>query len=293
MSSKKKTVAKAETFSKEKSQQTLKAASGITIETAAKKVTEAQLSIGKTLSDVTNQLQTQLQELDTVTQAVQLKQGELETIYSKEQVLKSLDELNVEFEQHKQNIEDQKLALDRERQQEEADFNFNLEQTRKNEQTQYEEQRRLVKNQHRDEDELRNKAFLAREEELKKHENELIDLRKKVEGFPAELDAAVKKDVAIATNSVKREYEHQLQLLKKDYETAQTVNNNTVAGLNARLAANDKVITELTAQLTAAQSKVAEIAKEALTSASSTKTLSEFQNMLATQGPNGQSARKA
>lgn len=292
MSSKKKTVAKSETFSKEKSQQTLKAASGITIETAAKKVTEAQLSIGKTLSDVTNQLQTQLQELDTVTQAVQLKQGELETIYTKEQVLKNLDELNVEFEQHKQSIEDQKLAIDRERQQEQADFQFNLEQSRKSEQTQYEEQRRLVKNQHRDEDELRNKAFLAREEELKKHETELIELRAKVTAFPEELKKETEKQVAIATNSVKREYEHKLQLMQKDFETANTVHNNTVAGLNARLAANDKVISDLTARLASSEEKVSAIATKALEAASATKSLADVQNLIQTQN-NGQSARKA
>ena len=292
MSSKKKTVAKAETFNKEKASQTLKAASGITIETAAKKVTEAQLSIGKTLSDVTNTLQNQLQELDTVTQAVQLKQGELETIYSKEQVLKNLDELNVEFEAHKQAIEDQKDSLDRERQQEMADFQFNLDQTRRNEQAQFEENRRLVKNQQRDEDEARNKAFLAREEELKKQESELIDLRAKAVAFPEELKKETDKQVAIATNSVKREYEHKLQLMQKDFETANTVHNNTVAGLNARLAANDKVIGELTARLASSEEKVSTIATKALEAASATKSLADVQNLIQTQN-NGQSARKA
>lgn len=292
-STKKKAVAKSERFTETQNQETLKKASTKTIESVVDAVTKAQVAISNKLSEVNAQLQTQLAELNTVSQAVEVKNAELETIYSKEQVLKNIDELTVEFQQHQQNIEDQKLALSREREQEEADFQFQREQLRKTEQVQYEEERRLLKNAHRDEDEARNKAFQLREETLKKQEQEVVDLRAKVAAFPAELDAAVKKAEAIVGNSVKRDYEHKLALLQKDFDTANTVHNNTVANLNTRLAANDKVITELTAQLTAAQAKVADIAKEALTSASSTKTLSEFQNMLASQAPNGQSARKA
>lgn len=293
MSSKnKKTVAKSETFTQAKSQETLNKASGVTIETAAKKVTEAQLAIGKTLSDVTNQLQQQLGELSTVTQAVELKKAELETIYGKESVLKSIDELNVEFEDHKQNIETQKEKMFLERTREESEFEFTRDQARKNEQVQYEEDRRILKNKHRDEDEERNKNFQFRTEEMLKKENEFIELKKQVEAFPAKLDSEVKKEVAIATNSVKREYEHKLELLSKDISTHRTVSDSTIASLNARLSTQDKVIAELTAQLSAAQSKVAEIAKEALTAASSTKSLADVQQLIQTQA-NGASARKA
>lgn len=291
MTSKKKPVAKTETFNKEKSQQTLKAAGGITIETAAKKVTEAQLSIGKTLSDVTNQLQTQLQELDTVTQAVGIKQSELETIFGKEQVLKNLDELNVEFEAHKVSIEDQKMALDRERQQEEADFQFNLAQTRKNDQLKFEEESRVRKAYERDQTEALQKGWALREETLKNQENEIVELRAKVAAFPAELDAAVKKAEAIVGNTVKRDYEHKLQLLQKDFDTAKTVSDNTVRGYQERLAANDKVIAELTLRLAGAEERVTTIATKALEAASSTKSLADVQNLIQTQN-NGSAARK-
>lgn len=288
----KKAVAKSETFTQAKGQETLKQAAGVTIESAAKKVTEAQLAIGKTLSDVTNQLQQQLSELSTVTQAVELKKAELETIYGKEQVLKNIDDLNVEFEEYKQNIVTQKEKLFLERTREESEFEFTREQARKNEQVQYEEERRLLKNKHRDEDEERNKNFQLRNEEMLKKENEFIELKKQVDAFPAKLDSEVKKEVAIATNSVKREYEHKLELLSKDLATNQSIFQNQLTGANGRLESQAKVIAELTAQLTGAQSKVAEIAKEALTAASSTKSLADVQQLIQTQA-NGASARKA
>lgn len=54
MATPKKTVqTKSDVANKEKNEATLKTAANLTIDAAAKKVTEAQLSIGKTLSDVT------------------------------------------------------------------------------------------------------------------------------------------------------------------------------------------------------------------------------------------------
>lgn len=292
MSTKKKAVAKAETYNEEKVQATVKKVGQWTPQSVAQKVTDATVSVNKTFSEVSSQLQGVLTEYEDANLALQAKKDELETIFSKEQVLKSIDELNVDFEAQKQAIETQKQDTERERAQEEADFQFHLAQERKNEQVKYEEEIRLKKAAQRDEDENRNKAFLAREEELKKRENELIDLRAQVAAFPAKLDAEVKKEVAIVGNSVKRDYEHKLSLLQKDFDTSKLVADNTIQGYNARLAANDKVITELTTQLTTAQNKVSEIAKEALQSASNTKSLADVKDFMQNQN-NGQPARKA
>lgn len=292
MSSKKKTVAKSETYTEAKNKEALQKASSVTIEAAAKKVTEAQLAIGKTLSDVTNQLQTQLSELDTVSQAVLVKQSELETIYGKEKVLKSIDDLELEREQHKRDLDDEKQNLERQRQQEMADYQFNLEQSRKAADATFEDADRIRKNHQRDEDETREKAFQAREEILKKQEAEIADLRAKAAAFPDEMKKEVDKQVAIVSNSIKKDFTHQLEMARKDFETSQIVSRNTIQSLNDRLANSDKIITELTAQLNSAQAKVSEIAKEALQAASNTKSLADVQAVLQTQS-NGASQRKA
>lgn len=291
MSSKKKPVAKSTQFTETQNQETLKKASSKTIESAVAAVTHAQVTISNKLADVTAQLQGQLNELNTVSIAVEVKKGELEAVFGKETVLKNIDELEVDYSARKQDIETEEQETQRQRAQEEADFQFHLQQTRKDAQVQYEESLRTKRNLQRDEDESRNKAFLAREELIKKQETEFAELKAKVAAFPAELDAAVKKEVAIVGSSIKREYEHTLALTRKDAETATTVANNTIASLNARLANNDKVIGELTAQVAAAQTKVAEIAKDALTAASSTKSLADVQSLIQTQA-NGQGARK-
>ena len=291
MTFKKKTVAKAETFSNEKSQETVKKVGQWTPQSVAQKVTDATVNINKTFADVNAQLQGVLKDFEEANHALETKKGELETIFSKEQVLKSIDDLNVDFETLKQTIETEKQNDAREREQAEADFQFNLAQTRKTEQVQYDEHIRTKKNIQRDEDENRHKAFLAREDELKKRENELIELRTKVAAFPAELDAATKKAEAIVGNAVKRDYEHKLSLLQKDFDTAKLVADNTIQGYNARLAANDKVITDLTLQLNDAYKKIENISNKAVESAAATKSLADLQSMVQTQS-NGQTTRK-
>lgn len=304
MATPKKTVqTKSDVANKEKNEATLKTAANLTIDAAAKKVTEAQLSIGKTLSDVTSKLQEQLQELTTVSQAVELKKAELANIYGTEQVLKNIDELKADFENQKATIdlafeayqqesEARQTSLELERTKEEEQFNFELQQSRRAEQLAHAENLRVAAAAERDRREQIERGFKERDENLKKFENELIVLRTQVQGFPAEIDAAVKKADAIATNSVKREYEHKLSLLQKDFETSQLVANNTIKSLNDRLAAQDTVIGQLQNRLTDADKRVSEIATKALDAASSTKSLADVQNLIQTQN-NGQSARKA
>lgn len=304
MATPKKTVqTKSDVANKEKNEATLKTAANLTIDAAAKKVTEAQLSIGKTLSDVTSKLQEQLQELTTVSQAVELKKAELSNIYGTEQVLKNIDELKADFENQKaaidlafaayqQESEAKQASLELERNKDQEQFDYELEQSRRSERLAHEESLRVAAAQERDRREQIERGFKEREENLKKAENELIVLRTQVQGFPAEIDAAVKKAEAIASNSIKREYEHKLSLLQKDFETSQLVANNTIKGLNDRLASQDNVIGQLQSRLSDADKRVTDIATKALEAASSTKSLADVQNLIQTQN-NGTSARKA
>ncbi len=292
MSTKKKAVAKAETYTQEKVQETVKKVGQWTPQSVAQKVTDATISVNKTFSEVSSQLQGVLTEYEDANLALQAKKDELEAIFGKEQVLKNIDELNVDFEAQKQAIETQRQNDERTRAQEEADFQFNLAQSRKDDEVKYQEELRLKKASQRDEDEGRHKAFLAREEELKKRENELVELRAKVATFPDELNKEAGKQRGIAEAGIKRDYEHKLSLLQKDFDTSKLVADNTIQGYNARLAANDKVIGELTTQLNDAYKKIENISNKAVESAAATKSLADLQSMVQTQS-NGQTARKA
>ncbi len=298
-SKKKAAVTKAETATTAQVVETVKKVGQLTIEGASKKVTEASLSIGKVLAEATAQLQAQLQEFEQVSLALEAKKKELEGVYGTEQLLKEIGELEADFEnkkiqleqdfelfQNQQSAERSKIEL--ERQQEEADFKFNLDEKRREEQLKFDEAQRTKSNELRDQEELRKKNWTEREENLAKAEKELTELRTKAEGFSAQVEAAVKKAESILGNVLKKDFEHKLELAQKDADTAKLVSENTIKSLEARLANLDKVNTELTVQVTTAQAKVAEIAKDALTAASSTKSLADVQQLIQTQANGGQ-----
>lgn len=298
----KKTASKAATYNEEQIQSTVKKVGQWTPQSVAQKVSTATIDVNKAFADVNAQLQGVLKEYDDANIAVQAKKDELENIFSKENVLKNIDLLHTEHSNIKTNLEqemtlfqanleNEKEQAEIQRQQDEAKYNFDLSQKRAGEEEAYQADVRTKKNLQRDADEARERGFKEREEKIFKQETEFNDLKTQVAAFPAKLDSETKKEVAIATNSVKRDYEHKLQLLQKDFDTAAVVAKNTEAGLQARLANNDNIITQLTTQLTAAQNKVSEIAKEALQSASNTKSLADVKDFMQNQN-NGQSKSK-
>jgi predicted nucleic acid-binding Zn-ribbon protein len=143
---------------------------------------------------------------------------------------------------------------------------------------------RVIRNQERDRSEALSKSWAARDEELKKNEALFADLQKQVAEFPAKLKTETEKAASIAGNSVKRDYEHQFELLKKDSEVAAKMSANTIESLQTTIANQNSVITTLQAKLTDAEKKVETIATKALDAASGRQTLAELQSLRSDNG---------
>lgn len=290
MSSKKKVESKAESFNKEKSEQTLKAASSLTVENAVKKLTEVNLNIGKTLSDVGQQISQQVNEFQTISHAVQLKKEELENLHDKDLVLKEIEELQ-SLKATAQEDHDNKVAEleeDLKRQTDQREYDFSIQTRQKNDELGEEIRVKKLEERNRQDELARN--WKAREDELKAKETEFVSYKTQVEGFPAKLSSEVKREVAIAENSIKREYEHRIQLLEKDKATSAQIALAEITNLK-------DINTKLATQLAAAELRIAEseknvksIAEKALETSGSQKTLSELQMMQ--NAPNGSSRSK-
>lgn len=283
--SKKKIPTKTETFNKEKAEQTVKAASNVTIEGAVKKITEVNLTIGKTLNDVSQQLTQQVNEFTNISTAVELKKAELELLHEKELVLQQIEDLHETKFNLEQTFLDRKRELDeqfaRDRSQREYEFGIETRQQTDN----LNEQIRLKKLEERNRQDELERNWKQREETLKNQETEFASLKQQVMEFPAKLDEALKREAAIVGNSIKRDYEHKLALLEKDRSTENQINLSRIAQLT-------DINNKLVGQLAAAEARIAEseknvksIAEKALESSGSQKTLSELQLMQ--NSPNG------
>lgn len=311
MSSKKNT--KTGQFQKQQDEGTLTRASGITVDSALKTLSSAQAAIGKTLAGVGEQVQSQLQELDTVTKAVQLKKDELAQIHGVEVVAKSIEEMEQEFVSRRElattnfrafQVEQEVARTDANRNfsqflaqqkanqdQANAEWTYNFTQEQKKARDAFAEEMRVLRAQERDRSEIQAKNWAAREEELKKNEALFAELQQKVAAFPAILEDAKAKAASIAGNSVKHDFEHRLALLQKDTEVAQKMAENTINSLNKQLDNSNAAIAVLQTKLTDAEKKVETIATKALEAASGRQALAELQGFRSDNGT--QSTRKA
>lgn len=100
------------------------------------------------------------------------------------------------------------------------------------------------------------------------------------ETFPAILAKESAKEAAIATNAVKREYEHKVALSEKDHTAATQVFNNTIENLRNEIARLQTANTAYEQRAAASDDKVRAIAEKALETAGNQQTISTMRDFV-------------
>ncbi|MFP2924109.1 kinetoplast-associated protein [Pyxidicoccus sp. 3LG] len=274
----------------------------LTAESAVKKVTEAGLTINKTLAGINEQVISLVEELKQLDEAIQLKTEELNGLHGKDIAASAIDVLVAEYDKKKAELEEEMerlakdiadtrakaaadLAAEREaaevaRKRTEEVYAYDTQQSRKKEQDAFAETLRQQAATERDRKEKLEKEWAAREEALKLREKELEDLRKQVAEFPQVLKKETDTASAIVGNRVKSEWDLKLTLATKDAETAQRVASMEIASLKETNAKQATAIQTLQAELNEAKRQVQAIAEKALESASGARALAEVQGVI-------------
>ncbi len=142
--------------------------------------------------------------------------------------------------------------------------------------TRMEEQEKANRNRQ----EALEKGWAERETELKRREKEVEDLRVQVANLPEQIRKAENAAVAVATNSVKKEYETKIVLATKDAETAQKLAAQEVASLKQALEKAQAQMVDIKTQLDQAHRDMKEISAKALESASGRSAMEALQMVL-------------
>ena len=279
--------------------------SGLTAETAVKKVTEAGLTINKTLAGINEQVISLVEELKQLDEAIQLKTEELNGLHGKDVAASAIDVLVAEYDKKKAELEAEmerlqkdiadtrakaaaELAAEREaaemaRKRAEEQYAYDTQLLRKKEHDAFAEGLRQQSATERDRKEKLEKDWATREEALKLREKELEDLRKQVAEFPLVLKKETDTASAIVGNRVKSEWELKLTLATKDAETAQRVASMEIASLKETTTKQAQAIQALQTELNEAKRQVQAIAEKALESASGARALAEVQGVIASR----------
>lgn len=279
---------------------------GLTVEKVTQSLTKAGLDISKTLNSVRELFESEIADLQTIKDAIKAKQEELEQLFDKEIVATSLRELVLLYESRKQALatseeetrrawakesadhaaevkaRNEQLMKERTREQEEYAYNQTI-QRRNSEEMWKASLTQKLRDQKETEDKL-SKNWEEREELLKKHEAEVAASKAKLDNFDALVKAEVDKQVAIISNSLKKQHETDLKIKTMEFDSAQKFAAHDNDILKATVAAKDKEVQSLRAALEKKDSEVREVAIAAMQSQSGKQALAAVQEAVQNQG---------
>jgi hypothetical protein len=274
----------------------LGAVANMTLESVTNGLTNTQVEVQKTLATVSAKITEQLQELRTIEDSITLKQEELDQLYNVKVTVTTLDDLHAQIETTRLQWEEEEklqkrkaeeMRSDRQKQwaRVEEEYQYKLSQDhRKLEDTFALRMAQQERDNKEHQDELE-KNWSTRESELKKHEQELVDLRTFKENNNELIKKEVNAAVAISTNSVKKEYETKMLLAGKDAEMAQKLAAQEATSFQATIVKLNAQIDDIRAQLEQSHRDVKEISSKALDSASGRSAMEALQKVLEKDQP--------
>jgi hypothetical protein len=269
----------------------LQSVAGLNMDGVSGTIASTQVEVQKSLAALSAKLVEQLQVLGNVEEAIKLKREELQQLYNIEAGAVSLDDLDAKIEAQREAWKEEQARKQREfaeQQSErnkqwartEEEYQYRMSQEHKQSEDAFAYQMGQREKANRDKQELLEKNWGQREEELKKREKELEDLRTQVAAIPEQVRKAENAAVAVATNSVKKEYETKIVLATKDAEMASKLAAQEVASLRQALEKATAQTADLKTQLDQAHHDVKEISAKALESASGRSAMEALQKVL-------------
>lgn len=269
----------------------LEAVTGLSLDSVSTTLASTQVEVQKSLADLSAKLVERLQMLKNVEEAIQLKQEELKQLYNLEAKEIELDDLKAEIDKQRETWDEEQARKMREFEEkrserakqwgrEEEEYKYQWAQQQRKMEDAFQQKLEDQEKANRNNQELLEKNWAEREADLKKREADLADLRAKVEAFPEVLKKAENAAVAVATNSVKKEYETKATLVQKDLEMFQKLAAQETASLKQALEKAGGEVNGLKTQLEQARADMKEISAKALESASGRDAMAAMQKLM-------------
>lgn len=264
---------------------------GLSLDSVSKSITDTQVEVQKVLADLSAKVMERLQQLEQIQEAIGVRQEELKTLHDIEVKATTIDELDEQIAKQRRTWEEEQAEKKRtfaemqsERnktwKREEEEYQYKLAQEHRKLEDSFQALMEKQQKANSDKQEQLDKNWAERETELKKRETELVELRTFKEQAPEMVKKEVNAQVAVATNSVKKEYETKAQLAAKDADVEKRLADQTVKALQDTIAKQQAQLDEMKAQREQALRAVQEISAKALESASGRATTDALQRIL-------------
>ena len=245
---------KAEAAEQAQNQQILAVALTYTIDDIVKGLADLQLTFGSDVQVLSDQLMTEVVKLDQLGRAIEVETQHLQELRQIRVVADALHLLTQNHQEQRraleQNVASQRQALEqemaaqhqlwqqeqaefertvqqqqtvltKERQRQEADYQYELDRTRTIAANEYEQQQCIQDQDLQDTKQHQDQEWAEREALLADHQSELKTYQHQVEGFPTELEAAVKQARTTAAAEIVQAAQVEADLVEKEWESTQ------------------------------------------------------------------------
>ena len=291
-------------------------ADALTLENVVKDITQLRSSVGRTLSQIAESLEAEVDKYQQVKKAIEIKEQELAEIYDIQRQAVSLTAL-IKAQQQKRDDFEAEIAKEREDLESEiAEARAQWDAERKGREVEMKEQtiidskarqrdrdeylykftreQQQSKDQFADEKARIERELTLRREELERQlgdrevavtarEKELTDLRDRAARFPADFDAAIAKAIRETTARAQADAATREELLNREATGEKNVLATRIASLDQTVKDQADQIKQLSQQLQKAYGQVQEIAVRAIDGSSNSKTLAGVQQLLSDQ----------
>jgi hypothetical protein len=249
------------------------------LEALLKTLNQSQISIQEVFGLAASELTTRLNHLNDLNTLLKIKEASIQELAEAQDLLVNLSELRevVRKEREDWGKELEKLEVDFAQKEED----LKLELSRKNDIAQYNFDRewKMKRDQREDEEKQRGLKLKEREDLLQSREKEFNDYKALVEAMPAKIKSEVDREVAIATNAIKREHTHILQMKDMDLNKIKEMSILRESALEDRISTLLNQIEELKKTNEVANSSMRDIAKSALDSSAERKLSESLMNL--------------
>jgi len=292
---------KEEQAEKEKNKQVLEVASTYTIDSIVKGLAELQLEFSSIVNGLSDKLGTEASKLDELKKAIAIETQHLQELQQIRVVADALHLLTQEHQENLKNLEqnaanrrealekdttekhklwekeqaefestvrEQNELLIKERQRQEADYQYELERQRKVETDEYEELKRNQERELQEAHQEKEKQWSEREKILAERQPLFEEYQKNVDAFPNELDEAVKKAREEAIKEVHQDARVKAELLDKEWESTKQSYEFKIQSLQETLQKQSEQIDNLSTQLQDALKQSQSLAMKAFGSSS-------------------------
>ena len=295
---------------KQQEQDVVVMASTMTPDRIVKNLADVKVSIGQALDTLEQRLTDEHRKLSELQAAIKIEAARLKDLHeitlnadSLAALLLAQKEYKIRFEeemmkrkvQFESEMTDAKEAWEKEQEcmqqeqkelkesikkarvRDEEEYTYALQLERKKDSDAYEAKKYSLEKELVEQQQDANKEFAEREASIKAQEDELKQVRTRVEQFPHELEKAIRETEKITQEQLERTYKYQIDLSAKEIEGERKLTQQMISSLQGKIKEQEQFIKQLTQKTDEASSQVQTIALKALESSSNMRYVGSFE----------------